>query len=431
MKSAKQLHPARMKPLNLLIIAFAASLFYSCKPSAHQKKYSLLTWEELKDSAGLYKESNGLVKYILTDSGYRRKVLFKEHNQNFPTYIDFPNKLYDDRFIISSEGHIFDLLDKSFLYQNENRDRFIEKTNDSVIYCRSSSFDDSSDKNKTAYYYFDLKKMKTFDITTGIRFRQACKSVASFAQTAYPFDGLLSPDKTATVYFMQTGKADTSSTRNRADMLCYFMKIWPVRGQLLLLDASGNHKVLLDSFCIAWPGDMPVAWINNNEVLVEYDWGKMAVINTHNSNKTAFALDKQPKGCPLFTELTKIDRGEFLYYCNTGDQYLYRVDIANHSIQPVTDYTISENIRIRPTSRFNAEYYFNGQKLFGDSNATQRYLLRDKLIAIQCTENNLSRHPYNYFNTIRVFDLNTKKSTAIPVDFLKEIIGWIEEKETE
>jgi hypothetical protein len=445
MESPGQLHLLRMKLLIRLSIALTLGIFLVT--SCNQKPipaYSLLMWENVADSEHSDYSHPALIRYRITDSGYAREQLYLDKHNSIPGHGTGVHSIYKNRYYITDLGHVFDLVEKKFIFEKNNQDFFIEQVNDSVIFSHNlygnmyMSPEDSlaSSKIKSQYYFFDIASRKIVEINSGERYRfDKIESNNAFSPV-YPAErGLLAPDKIRLLYFIAGPKA-VSTLRAGSDTMiaCAWSKSSPVSGQLWLQKSATDSVKLLDSVCLgSIVGNLSLIalWINNDEVLTECDWGKLALINVSTGKVSFITVPGKSYGCPTYNGyLTKMSTGEIFYNCFTTEHQLFNIDLNTQKAVPVSELPVTRNLSFRPQPFPHSGlgyYYLNGQKLWDDSNGSMFNCVSDRYIAIPYWRMDTSIATRLTFDSLHIFTTEGNKKVSVKLNYTVQPVGWIKE----
>lgn len=443
MESLGKLHLLRMKLLIRLSMAFTLSifLFASCNQEPIPA-YSLLMWENIPDSENSNYSHDALIKYRITDSGYVREELYRNKNTNIPGHGTGVSSIYKNRYYITDLGHVFDLVEKKFIFEKNHWDIFIEQVNDSVIFSHKThanmSPEDSleASKIKSQYFFFDIASRKVAEINSGERYRHDKIESNNAFSPVYPAErGLLAPDRIRLLYFL-AGPKPVNSIRAWSDtmMACAWSKSSPVSGQLWLQKSATDSVKLLDSVClgsIVGHLSLVALWVNNDEVLVECDWGKLALIHVTTGKVSFITVPGKPYSCPTYDgRLVKTSTGEIFYTCFTTEHQLFKIDISNKKAMPVSEFPVSPNLSFRPQPFPHSGlgyYYLNGQKLLDDSNGSMFNCVSDRYIAIPYWRIDTSVATGRSFDSLHIFTTDGNKKVSMKLNYFVQPVGWIKE----
>jgi hypothetical protein len=427
------------------ILLLSLIVCFSCQSAKQEPKYSLLVWEKTDDTSNFASYRFTLSKFTVTDSGFTKQEIYRDSIPTEMGYHDMVVSMYENRYVIGHRGNIFDMAEKKFIYRNEDMDHFVKQTNDSVIFSRNQNpFYFLRDRKprmniNSQYYFFDLRTKKIVEITSGDSYRLDRPPPTRDDTTHYPFEkGSISPDGKRLVYFLRRGKGNEIWPGLDTIKSCYWSKARAVHGELWMLTSPADSVKLMDSVSMMYfsgsADEFSIQWIDNETILAEYDWGKLAKINTRTGGIKRILMEEKPLDCPVYTVLSKSPAGKFIYKCITPDHILFSVDLEKEKLVP-EPIPIVNNIRyesLRPNYDSWGIYRHNGKKLFDDDSlSTEEHAVIDHFIAIKTEKYypDTTREVFGYMQKIYLFDTSGRKlaETTIGVDRLHQLVGWIKE----
>jgi hypothetical protein len=406
----------------------------------------LLTWEEIRDLYGT-KTGAVLVKYTLTDSGYKRSVIDTMNFQIFPHSTDYPVSVYDNRYLINILGDVYDLQKKKMIHEHIGQDIFMEKNGDSVIFRHRLYKDDNPFRNdkarhneiKNPYYYFDLSSHHTGLFPAGSRYMIA-ETEKNILNNFLPVpNGVLSPDKNKLAYFLVSDTiANTDySLRDSSLYLCGWTRVFPTYGHIIIKRSATDSVIALRSvlfnFGLWHPNSLPLLWLNDSALLTQRKNGRLIILDITTGKTTDFSALEGVFNCSYPPRFEQTVNKEILYMCPTSHGEIFKVNIAGHSLEKITELQLANNYFIKPFTpnpnwEYVAGYGFNGKTILEDTTATGHYAILDNKIAIQCKERMPTPGRYeHHWNRIRIYDPAGEKWISIRIEYLKQLVGWIKE----
>jgi hypothetical protein len=431
------------KTLISFLFVFSVSAISGCS-GQEKKKYSLLTWEYKREGDGVVPGISAfvLVKYSLSDSGYIRNEVFRT-NYYIPHYSHFKTNIYKNRYLINTRGDVFDLQTGKMIHDNIGSDVLIEQWGDSVLFWHTDYQPDfvfppdtvRHNAIKSKYYFFDIKNGKINPLIPS-------NDLIRTFPLSFPDKirgSMLSPDKKLIAHFIpRKYELQNNLPVNGPDfMACAWSRIFPTLGDLYVSYSKTDSVKIADSvtfnFSIWFTNQLPIIWLNNEELLTQQNNGSLIKINVRTKALIRYpALDAMACSWPTFFEKTAT--GEIIYHCRGKNGDLFKVDTETGIARLSTVINISKAYSISPKSGYPGNEYVNGyfhndKKILDDTTATLHYAItNDDLIAIQCKEVIPSRNQYDQWNTIKIFDPEKNEWTDIKVEYLQQLIGWIKEK---
>lgn len=430
--------------MNRFIFVFLLSFFLFAATGCSgqkEKKYSLLTWEQVDPPEGVISLTQDyiLVKYIFSDTGYTRKVLFRT-NYYAPHYADYPTKIYDDRYLINSTGDIFDLDSNKYIHTHIGFDDLIEKRGDSVLmwhryYEPSFIFPSDSVRHssiKTQYYFFDLRTKKIVQIGKQGTYHDYNSHNEELFGIYRSVNAVISPDGNKMAYFVP--HKDHIPIDSIAQ--CGWSRIFPTRGDIFIKYATGDSVKIADSVVFnfsIWSGNFtPVYWLSDNEILTQKKNGALVKITIKPYSVTEYPPIRDAYFCSFPTSFERVVTGQLYYYCGAQQGTVFEVNTTNNSLRPIPELPLSSGYSVK-FDHINHDYvkgyFFEGRNILSDTTATMMHSISGhNKIAIQCREVIPSRNQYQHWNTIKIFDPATSKWMDIKIPYLKQMIGWVEER---
>ena len=425
------------------------TMLFGCKDQLPPiKKYSILTWEYRRDGEGTVpgESAQVLVKYTYSDTGYTRKEIFRTGHY-IPHYSDYDTKVYDDRYLINSKGDIYDLDSNKIIHEHIGYDYFIEKSGDSVFmrhiyYEPDTLFNKDSVRHrsiKTDYYFFDLKKRKIVQLNKYGNYHDYNSHTAPLFGIYRSVTGISSPGRKWVAYFKpKSDVMDYSYIKDSSFYICGWARIFPTYGDIFIKSSANDSIKIADSvrfdFGLRVPNDLPILWLNNNELLTHEKNGSVIKITLHPYTITKYAALDSVVNCAFPGRFERTVTNDIFYYCRTTKGDIFKINIASNSLEQSPVIPISSRYSFRPVTgypnyEYVKEYLFNNNTILDDTTATSLYRITPgDLIAIQCKEWVPSRNQYDHWNTIKIFDPSTGKWIFIKVEYLKRLIGWVKEK---
>lgn len=420
----------------LLIIIFPA-----CKGQRDLKKrYSLLTWEYNREGRA---NEFQLVKYNWTDSGYIRSELFKTAYY-IPHYSHFKTTIYKNRYLVNARGDVFDLQTNKVIHDHIGDDIFIEQRNDTVLfrhtdYTPNSIFPADTVRHnsiKSDYYFFDIGTGKISPVYFP---NEPFKYFTLSFPDKIP-GSVLSPDKKLVAHFVPRKNIleNDLPVDGNDFMICAWSRIFPTVGDIYINYSKTDSIKIADSvifnFSIWFRNELPIIWLNNEEILTQKFNGGLIKINIRTKTTTSYPVLQDAMPCSYPASFEKTYAGDIIYHCRGKNGDLFKISKDSMTIMPVLATDISAIYTLSPQSGYAGNesakgYFIKEKKLLDDSTATTHYAVTpENLIAIQCKEIIPSRNQYDYWNTVKIFDPEKNEWATIKIGYLQQMIGWIKEK---
>ncbi|MES2565979.1 MAG: hypothetical protein V4565_03880 [Bacteroidota bacterium] len=264
------------------------------------------------------------VNYVFSGKDTIMRINGKRNGKDYLRFDDGENKLYQNRYLISSKGCILDLQTKEVL--RDAPAKVVKLTNDSIIYFINDVFSGSY------YSLYNLTSRKYSDISQP-GFKPLIGQNIEIDQQISPYKLIYFPEGKAKVILMEdAGHGGVSSQEKKSEVPVYWIdnnsfmfpniKITDLEGNIIKYDLTLKTQKIIGSFSSSTKMPATLTFTRINNALVEFSFkDKYYLINPLKETMLAIFYKDFEYNYSVSTELKAASRTIYHKGIEIGKNY--------------------------------------------------------------------------------------------------------------